>query len=430
MTRPDPFSTPEPAEVPLPRAPLPLVVVQLRFPVIAAFSKLDAIAPVQEALSERYPILRPEQATSIVVGPQGIQVQAGEGKIWRFFDRSGQWRVSLATEFVALETRAYVDRRDFIARLRAVLEALPRSARPAVYERLGLRFVNRLKGADVEVLPALVQPELLGIGGSPIAARAVHSLTETSFAIGDDGVNARWGLLPPGGTPDPATIEAVPERRLVARPRCLLHQAGRFLGGCGGRADGCVRWPHLFAVPLGRHRRVPVAIRRRAMTTRTSSVFESPPAVSSWAVGAVVFVAGAFTLGAATASTSIEGSSLIRKRSAWTSSGASSPLLHEAPRPAVMPSGLNSPPTTAALVLGLRRLSGLTWDQPRRCSGLTAIGSFLGRRAPAERHQRGEARRGPRAGSTDGCRRPESHAHPPPDAHALGCGPSRCPAGG
>lgn len=179
---------------------------------IAGLSKLDAIAPVQEALSERYPILRPEQATSIVVGPQGIQVQAGEGKIWRFFDRSGHWRVSLATEFVALETRAYVDRRDFIARLRAVLEALPGSARPAVYERLGLRFVNRLKGADVEVLPSLVQPELLGIAGSPIAARAVHSLTETSFAIGDDGVNARWGLLPPGGTPDPATIEALPER--------------------------------------------------------------------------------------------------------------------------------------------------------------------------------------------------------------------------
>lgn len=100
------------------------------------------------------------------------------------------------------------------------------------------------------------------------------------------------------------------------------------------------------------------------MTTRTSSVFESlPPAVTSWTVGAVVFVAGALTLGASTASTSIEGSSLIRKRSAWTSSGASSPLLHETPRPVVVPSGLDSPPTTAALVLELRRLSGLTWDQ-------------------------------------------------------------------
>jgi DNA-binding transcriptional regulator YiaG len=93
-------------------------------------------------------------------------------------------------------------------------------------------------------------------------------------------------------------------------------------------------------------------------------VFESlPPAVSSWAVGAVVFVAGAFTLGAGTASTSVEGSCLIRKRSAWTSSGASSALLQEAVRPIAVPSGLDPPPTTSALVLELRRLSGLTWDQ-------------------------------------------------------------------
>jgi len=211
VPRPDPFSGSIPAEIPLARAPLPLVIAQVKFPIVAGFAKLDSVAPFQEALSNQYPILRPEQASAIVVGPKGVQVQAGEGKIWRFFDKSNKWRVSLTTEFVALETRDYENRQDFVARFRGVLGALQRAAKPAVYERLGVRFLNRLRGADVEALPRLVQPELLGISGSRFSARLVHSICETSFAIGDDGLNARWGLLPPGGTPDPGAIEPINE---------------------------------------------------------------------------------------------------------------------------------------------------------------------------------------------------------------------------
>jgi uncharacterized protein (TIGR04255 family) len=183
----------------------------VKFPIIAGFAKLDSVAPFQDALSGRYPILRPEQASAVVVGPQGIQIQAGEGKIWRFFDKSSRWRVSLTTEFVALETRSYESRQNFIERFRSVLNALQRAGTPAVYERLGVRFLNRLRAPDVEALPRLIHPEVLGIAGARFSARVVHSICETNFAIGDDGLTARWGLLPPGGTPDPGAIEPVNE---------------------------------------------------------------------------------------------------------------------------------------------------------------------------------------------------------------------------
>ena len=37
---------------------------------------------------------------------------------WRFRDRDGKWRVSLAPEFVALEATSYSSRNDFLGRLR------------------------------------------------------------------------------------------------------------------------------------------------------------------------------------------------------------------------------------------------------------------------------------------------------------------------
>ena len=211
VPRPDPFSGPPPEEIPLARAPLPLVVAQVTFPTVAGFTKLESIAPFQAALMNQYPILRPEPATSFVIGPKGIQIQAGEGKIWRFHDKGNKWRVSLTTEFVALETRSYEGRQDFIERFRAILAALQQAAKPAVYERLGVRFSNRLRGNDVDALPRLVHPELLGIVASRLSAKLVHSVCETSFTIGDDALNVRWGLLPPGGTPDPAAIEPMDE---------------------------------------------------------------------------------------------------------------------------------------------------------------------------------------------------------------------------
>jgi len=102
------------------------------------------------------------------------------------------------------------------------------------------------------------------------------------------------------------------------------------------------------------------------MTTRTAAVSDSvPPIVSMWPFAgiAVVCVAGTLAFGSGTNSTSVEDSSRARERNAWTTSGTSA-AIREAKRaqPKPVPPGFD-PPTTASLVLELRRLSGLTWAQ-------------------------------------------------------------------
>ncbi len=210
-TRPDPFAVQTVPEVPLARAPLVRVIAQLRFPVVAALAKLDAVGPFQEAIRDRYPILRSEQPTAFVVGPQGIQIQAGAGNIWRFHDKNDKWRVSLTTEFVALESFGYVSRDDFVSRLQEVLNSLDKCVKPAVYDRLGIRYVNRLSGPALDDLARLVQPEVLGVGATKFSANLVHTMCESSFRLNSDRLNARWGLLPPGATVDPGAIEPLKE---------------------------------------------------------------------------------------------------------------------------------------------------------------------------------------------------------------------------
>jgi uncharacterized protein (TIGR04255 family) len=186
------------------------VIAQVRFPLIAAFARLDALGPFQNALRDTYPILRPEQSQALLFGPQGIEVQPAPATVWRFHDKQDLWRVSLTTEFVALETKRYPGRDEFLKRLESVLAALQSSANPAVYDRLGIRYVNRISGSALGDISKLVRPEVVGITGTQFSAKLVHSLTENSFAAAHGRLNVRWGLLPKGATPDPTAIDPAP----------------------------------------------------------------------------------------------------------------------------------------------------------------------------------------------------------------------------
>jgi uncharacterized protein (TIGR04255 family) len=206
----DPFSSVV-SEVPLRAAPLARVIAQLRFPLVASFARLEAVGPFQEAIRAKYPILRPEQSQSLLVGPQGVEFQAGQATVWRFHDRKDEWRVSLSTESVSIETSRYSGRDEFLSRLREVLAALEASACPAVFDRLGIRYVNRVTGELLGSLPTLVRPEILGVAGTKFGATLVHSLAESSFTTGQGRLNVRWGTLPSGATPDPSVIPPVKE---------------------------------------------------------------------------------------------------------------------------------------------------------------------------------------------------------------------------
>ena len=192
------------------KPPLVRVIAQLQFPVLTSVNSQDFVAPFQEAIRSDYPVLRPEQVKGIVFGPNGVK-EARSTTTWRFSNVDGTWRVSLAPEFIALETTSYESRADFLARFEKVLHALVKHVDPKVIDRLGVRYIDRLEGDDLENLRKWVRPEVCGILASPLASAARHALCENAFELRDEQaeVLARWGLLPRLATVDPAAIEPI-----------------------------------------------------------------------------------------------------------------------------------------------------------------------------------------------------------------------------
>jgi len=199
-----------PQEIPLRNTPLVRVIAQVRFPIIVSIDKSEFIASFQEELRDTYPVLRPEKKQGLVVRPHGV-ASAQSDMVWRFNDVDGKWRVSLAPNFIALETTSYSSRNEFLERLQAALRALSEHIGPRIVDRLGLRYIDRVSGQAVADIAKLVRSEVIGVFATPMAAYAQQSLSESLFVVPDTGAQllARWGQIPPNSTVDPAAIEPV-----------------------------------------------------------------------------------------------------------------------------------------------------------------------------------------------------------------------------
>ncbi len=212
-----PLSRTVPEEIHLKHAPLVSVLAQLRFPAQPGFDQRETVAPFLEALRDRYPVVREETVRGIVFQPlQSVDpTKAIEPKgwtIWRLFDLESRWRVSLARDFLALETStAYVSHNDFIDRLKSILETFPDSLRPPVIDRFGLRYVDRLKEPALHRITEFVRSELLGVLSTVDAARVTQTFSESVFDVAPDRLFARWGQLPSNASYDPGTLVPIAE---------------------------------------------------------------------------------------------------------------------------------------------------------------------------------------------------------------------------
>jgi uncharacterized protein (TIGR04255 family) len=205
----NPFAGPAPAEVPLSSAPLLRVVAQVRFPLIASIERREFIGPFQEAIRGDYPVLRSEQTVGAVLGPHGVVETQAPSITWRFHDRSGTWRASLAPGFVALETTAYTSRADFLGRLERLLRTTDQHIDPLVVDRLGIRYIDRIAWAGSDDFGKLVRTQVAGILAGPFGDSARQALTHSVFSLPDGAgeLMARWGLMPANSTIDPAAVE-------------------------------------------------------------------------------------------------------------------------------------------------------------------------------------------------------------------------------
>ena len=181
-----PLTGPPPSEVPLENAPLVRVSAQIRYPSISSVAQQGSIDSIQEGLRNDYPVLlRPEETS------------------WRFSDETGAWQVTLAPEFLALETNRYSSRDDFLGRFRQVLTELDTHINPRRVDLLRVRYIDRIVGENLHALPKLVRQEV-------VAADAQHRIVENRFDLPEEKGSQLWlrrGQLSARSTVDLAAVD-------------------------------------------------------------------------------------------------------------------------------------------------------------------------------------------------------------------------------
>ncbi len=202
-----PFGDSDVEEIPLEPAPLVAVIAQIRFPRILSLTSEKSVEAFQEAVRVDYPIMRTEQVQAIVMAPAG-PIVAEPTTMFQFTNVKSDWQVALSQDSLSLESTRYTNRDEFIDRLTRAFVALNEVATPgpvAVYDRLGIRYINRLTGADAERsrLKKLLSDEVYGpltvAEGLDDDQHLVASITQQQYKLGEHTLMARWASLPPGG---------------------------------------------------------------------------------------------------------------------------------------------------------------------------------------------------------------------------------------
>ncbi|WP_371398792.1 TIGR04255 family protein [Marinovum algicola] len=203
----DPFFGDVPGSVHLPKTPLTGVLVQMRFPEVLSISKPAFVADFQEAIRQAYPQHVKEDGFQLSFGPDGPQHSSIP--TWRFLDAARKWRVTLTTDFLSLETRAYSSRDDFADRTSKLAAALQSAISPGYLTRLGVRYVDRIHGEQFANLKEFVRPEIMGIFNTTLQNRIDRTISEVHAETDCGKLSSRWGYMPANQTHEPSLMPAI-----------------------------------------------------------------------------------------------------------------------------------------------------------------------------------------------------------------------------
>ena len=160
------------------RAPLSLVLCQIRFSPILQLLTPAGVAGFQTGLRADYPnFLGPTRNAHVRMGPEEIDVKASP-PVWKLADASHSWIVGVAQDFVSLETSKYTDMGEFLERLGTVVKVTKATLRPSDSVRIGMRKVNEINlpiAGHPESLVGVVKREMLGplaVPGFPVSGAA------------------------------------------------------------------------------------------------------------------------------------------------------------------------------------------------------------------------------------------------------------------
>lgn len=187
-------------------APLLVVLCQIRFSPILALLDRAGVLGLQEALRPQYPFMDGDFEAQVKVSDLGAEFSK-TAPVWRFRDaeKDYKWQVSIALDFVALETTEYSSISEFIDRFENLLVAAERTVHPSPSRRIGVRKVNVLRHPDVRQpsdWATYLRSELVGVTGlTELPGTVTGSYSETHIDDGENGtLSLRYGIDPEDST--------------------------------------------------------------------------------------------------------------------------------------------------------------------------------------------------------------------------------------
>jgi uncharacterized protein (TIGR04255 family) len=180
---------------------LKVVVAQVKFPPVHAFSTAEGVAPFQSAIRDDYPISedRTRQIT-VRVSPAGVESSGDQPGPWRFLSDGGTWIVGLSPDSLSLETTRYHDYEEFRRRAETLLQIARRLVRPARLDRFGFRFLNELALPEVRAIAdwrGFLADDLLGLAVSgDLTDRVTFALQQVNLELDEGKIILKHGFGP------------------------------------------------------------------------------------------------------------------------------------------------------------------------------------------------------------------------------------------
>lgn len=215
------------------RAPLVRALAQVRFPLVAHLQTLAGIAPLQDRLRPRFPVMEQHQVQEMTLafGPGGPQAAplVGQATNWVFSDDGGSTLTLAVGAATLTASEEYGGVEEFANLFEFVLDALAEVEGPPRCDRLGVRYVNAAEvppGED-QAWARWFRPELVGWIGTDVlndSSSLISSVTQTSIAAppstASGGPGEVQGLVRHGCVPAQSVIPDIELR--VDSPAYLL----------------------------------------------------------------------------------------------------------------------------------------------------------------------------------------------------------------
>lgn len=201
-----PFGTESLRRIHLEAAPLVKIIVQLKFPSLAVLRDESVTDRLTSDFGKDYPVIQEQRGVNLLLTPTGLAQQPSNQRIWSLRSRDELWKLTFGEDTLALDSTVYPKRREFVTRFTQAVEKLVELADPPYFERLGLRYINRIDDPEFIFGPLkkMIRVEIQGpLATEPPANIAVkHSLFDSIFVDGEYSIQTRCGIMPPRGVLD------------------------------------------------------------------------------------------------------------------------------------------------------------------------------------------------------------------------------------